>query len=74
MIVSENASMSYWIPSAILGFVLLVLIAQLPWRGPKRRDNSRRRPLDFGDHLNYSSSDVPQENDPARDAAALSKS
>jgi hypothetical protein len=64
--------MSYWIPSAILCFVLLVLIAQLPWRGPKRRENSQRRPLDFGDHLNYSGSSTPEETN--HDTAALSKS
>ncbi|HEY1271643.1 MAG TPA: hypothetical protein VGF08_06640 [Terriglobales bacterium] len=29
--------MSYWVPLLILGFVLLVLILQLPWHKPESR-------------------------------------
>jgi hypothetical protein len=66
--------MSYWVPSAILGFVLLVLIAQLPWRSPGRRADSRRVPLNLGNHANFSGSVTSEEDTTRRDTAALSKS
>jgi len=42
--------MSYWVPSAILVLVLLVLIAQLPWRSPTRRSDYLRKQLELGGH------------------------
>ena len=44
--------MSYWVPSAILVVVLLVLIAQLPWRSPTRRSGYLRQELDLGQPKN----------------------
>lgn len=39
--------MNYWIPTIILGFVLLVLIAQLPWQRPGAGQQEEAR-LDLG--------------------------
>jgi hypothetical protein len=66
--------MSYWVPSAILGFVLLVLIAQLPWRSPGRRADSRRAPLNLGNHPNFSGSVTSEKEASTPETAALSKS
>lgn len=48
-----NDAMSYWIPSLILGVVLLVLILQLPWSKPNPREQSvpRKRNLGIPEHL-----------------------
>jgi hypothetical protein len=51
--------MSYWVPSAILVVVLLVLIAQLPWRSPTRRSDYLRKQLDLGQHKNMPNSHSP---------------
>jgi len=63
--------MSYWIPSAILVVVLLVLIAQLPWRSPGRRSDDIRTPLDLGDHKVFADSPQQEEDEkhPGRDTA-----
>ncbi len=40
--------MSYWIPSLILGLVLLVLILQLPWSNPNRREQAIPKKRNLG--------------------------
>lgn len=39
--------MSYWIPTIILGAVVLVLVAQLPWHSPGAGQKKEAR-LDLG--------------------------
>lgn len=45
--------MSYWIPSLILGLVLLVLILQLPWSKPNPPEQAipKKRNLGIPEHL-----------------------
>lgn len=40
--------MSYWIPSLILALVFLVLILQLPWSKPDRREQSIPKKRNLG--------------------------
>jgi len=66
--------MSYWVPSAILVLVLLVLIAQLPWRSPARRSDYLRKELDLGQHKNMPNSKTPEKKERQGQDPVASKS
>jgi hypothetical protein len=65
--------MSYWVPSAILVLVLLVLIAQLPWRSPSRRNDYLRKELDHGHHKNMPNSRSAQSQESQGQNRVVSK-
>lgn len=54
--------MSYWIPTIILGLVVLVLVAQLPWHRPGAgQEEETRLDLGFREDWNPSSPQITQE-------------
>jgi hypothetical protein len=62
--------MSYWIPSLILGVVLLVLILQLPWSRPSPPEQSvpKKRNLGIPEHLG--ADDDPADRGSTKSAAS----
>jgi hypothetical protein len=59
--------MSYWIPTVILGVIVIILVAQLPWQHPGAGREEEAR-LDLGIHQREQDVAIMSQDQPEEEA------